>query len=411
MYTNAVTNSSLINGNEHRKVKQDAVAQCRPTRLGFWEIDLFFKCPVVGMCMTLSEQKQLLKKMNIPFKGMDAFQIHEIFVSSSDAANRLSRKIDSLIDRKFIHEARELRGFREEEFMQQWRSRFEAGNYKGALWVAATRADLSVEAKYEVFGSVHMAMHGSIEQVAKFKQKLIHEQTQIRELLGNHKETVRIGKALQKENASLQKDLRELQRKLAVLEKDKTRLADQIVKLRSGAYEALGQENALLRAEIDVLSQQLEKHKDRLAALEKENRRLSDECSKQRDLNIHVSNEMRAMIQQYFDVSGCNRNCSAFDLCQKRVLIVGGITRMESLYRQMIESSGGVFEYHDGDVKGGVRELENSVKRADIVLCPVNCNSHGACSLVKKLGKKHNKPIHMLGNSSLSSVSQVILGG
>jgi hypothetical protein len=25
------------------------------------------------------------------------------------------------------------------------------------------------------------------------------------------------------------------------------------------------------------------------------------------------------------------------------------------------------------------------------VLCPVNCNSHGACSIVKNIAKKHNK--------------------
>jgi len=90
------------------------------------------------------------------------------------------------------------------------------------------------------------------------------------------------------------------------------------------------------------------------------------------------------------------------------VLIVGGITRMESLYRQFIEGSGGVFEYHDGYMKKGVKQLENRLRRADVVLCPVSCNSHAACSLVKNLGKKHNKPVHMLANSSLTTVSQAI---
>jgi hypothetical protein len=81
---------------------------------------------------------------------------------------------------------------------------------------------------------------------------------------------------------------------------------------------------------------------------------------------------------------------------------------METLYRQLIESSGGVFEYHEGHMKSGSKELENSLKRSDIVLCPVNCNSHAACTMVKNLGKKHNKPVHMLPNFSLNIVSQVI---
>jgi hypothetical protein len=93
------------------------------------------------------------------------------------------------------------------------------------------------------------------------------------------------------------------------------------------------------------------------------------------------------------------------------VLIVGGIARMEALYRQIIENSGGVLEYHDGYMKGGAKQLESSLKRSDIVLCPVNCNSHAACSMVKNLGKKHNKPVHMLASFSLSAVTQVIRAG
>jgi len=37
----------------------------RPPTLRFWEIDPFFKCPAVGICLTFSEQKQVLKKAGI----------------------------------------------------------------------------------------------------------------------------------------------------------------------------------------------------------------------------------------------------------------------------------------------------------------------------------------------------------
>jgi len=103
-----------------------------------------------------------------------------------------------------------------------------------------------------------------------------------------------------------------------------------------------------------------------------------------------------------------DEKCPDFDLCRKRVLIVGGIARMESLYRRMIENRGGRLEYHDGNLNGGAKQLESRLMRADIVLCPVNCNSHAACSLVKNLGKKHRKPVHMMPNFSLSAVSRVI---
>ncbi|NCC06054.1 MAG: DUF2325 domain-containing protein, partial [Proteobacteria bacterium] len=75
----------------------------------------------------------------------------------------------------------------------------------------------------------------------------------------------------------------------------------------------------------------------------------------------------------------CSPSCPSYDLCKKRVLIVGGIERMEKSYRRLIEERGGVFEYHAGHMKSGGKGLESSVQRADLVLCPVNCNSHGAC--------------------------------
>lgn len=100
----------------------------------------------------------------------------------------------------------------------------------------------------------------------------------------------------------------------------------------------------------------------------------------------------------------------SFDLCRKRILIVGGMSRMETLYRKLIESGGGIFEYHSGYMKKGARKLESRLRRADVVLCPVNCNSHNACSLVKSLAKKHDKTVHMLSNYSLKAVSRAIWG-
>ncbi|ACU90003.1 DUF2325 domain-containing protein [Desulfomicrobium baculatum] len=106
--------------------------------------------------------------------------------------------------------------------------------------------------------------------------------------------------------------------------------------------------------------------------------------------------------------SGDCAQCPSYDLCRKRVLIVGGIERMEKAYRKLVEERGGIFEYHAGHMKSGGKGLENSVQRADLVLCPVNCNSHGACLKVKSLGKKFKKPVHMLSNFSLSAVARTM---
>ena len=156
--------------------------------------------------------------------------------------------------------------------------------------------------------------------------------------------------------------------------------------------------------------------KAQLHSLCEKREQLIVELKLQKKLTEEVTQEARKVIGQvvaltqcFCDEScSCDASCPAFDLCQKRVLIVGGISRMESVYREFIEGSGGRFDYHDGYMQKGVKPLEERMKRADMVLCPVNCNSHTACAVVKKLGKKHKKNVHMLHNYSLSAVSQVI---
>lgn len=64
----------------------------------FWEIDPSFKCPVVGICLTSSEQKQVLKKAGISAKRKSPFEIHEILVGSSETENRVSRQVDRLLN-------------------------------------------------------------------------------------------------------------------------------------------------------------------------------------------------------------------------------------------------------------------------------------------------------------------------
>ena len=105
--------------------------------------------------------------------------------------------------------------------------------------------------------------------------------------------------------------------------------------------------------------------------------------------------------------SACTKACSCSD-CPKRVLIVGGIERMEPLYREVIEAKGHQFEYHAGHLRKGGNKLENCLLRADIILCPINCNSHNACLQVKCLCKKHKKNLQLMRNFSLSAIDRAV---
>jgi hypothetical protein len=84
-----------------------------------------------------------------------------------------------------------------------------------------------------------------------------------------------------------------------------------------------------------------------------QNNKLLSELEGQREMNDYLKKEIEEILGQFSTLTRCDETCPSFDLCRKRILIVGGIRRMESLYRQLIEENGGIFEYHDGHVRGG----------------------------------------------------------
>ncbi len=106
--------------------------------------------------------------------------------------------------------------------------------------------------------------------------------------------------------------------------------------------------------------------------------------------------------------STCKTPCPCAS-CPQRILVVGGIERMEPLYREVIEAKGHIFEYRAGHLRKGGNKLDNLLQRADIVLCPVNCNSHTACLQVKSMCKKYKKNLQIMKNFSLSAIERTLV--
>ncbi len=381
-------------------------------RLRFWEINDFFTCPIAGLCLTVSEQKQLLKKAGICLKKKNLFEIHETLVASSKNDNPLSRKVDHLLERKFSRDEQSFAGLKEEELRQKWQNSFESGEYAGIFWYLASRGDLSAEFRREIFGDIHMSMHknSAEEAVRKRRINLLLEQNRKAEEKSQEEKKKR--KSLQKDLASLQVSQEQLKARLSEAHRQIQQYENELETMKnqkvSDAMKELAEENRRWESECTSLSEKVKSFAKQVVRLESKNKQLSAELSWQNEAKANIQKEVLALITQLGKMQRCDKSCPSFDLCRKRVLIVGGLSKMQSLYRELVESSGGIFEYHDGDVKGGVKNLENSFMRADIVLCPVNCNSHAACSLVKHMGKKHNKSVRMLSGSGLNAIFQGI---
>ncbi len=382
----------------------------KPLRLKVWEIDDPFKCPVVGWCLDMGEQREILRKEKICVKGKSDFEAHTRLVGSLQGENHISRRLDLWLSRKYRKELKELSGLREGEFLRHWEARFDRGEVEGILWVAVTKGDLSVEARQRIFGDVHMEMHVRAAEIGKERQKLDYEQERSHMLDQRLKEVNKVKRFLSKKNERLEKKISGLCQVSALLEKEKSELEGALIKLRGESIaESMRAENHELKAETKRLSQKIKNYQKQVKTIQNQNNKLSSKLEIEREINDLLRKELERINTQIPALNRPEEMYSPFDLQQKRLLIVGGIGKMEALYRQLIEENGGIFEYHDGHMKGGTKGLENQLKRAALVLCLNNHNSHGASLAVKRFGKKYRKPFRMLDNSSLSAIFQTLL--
>jgi hypothetical protein len=344
-------------------------------------------------------------------KKASAFEMHEALVACSENKNHLSRKVDTVLQRKFGKKVDELLKLGQKEFKARFDTMAASGDLPVVLWAAAANPGLSDELRKEIFGEVHMTMHWSGEQRIKMSRRQARLQKTLDDTQQRLKDVAQKKRALEKENARLIKNQAGLEAALKAA-KDQKKEPEAVIMGTEHPPEpsVLEQENHFLKTELEVLYRRFREQQSELSVAKGKNERLASQLASKEKLNHHFQEQVRTTIAEMVSLNRCNADCPSFDLCKKRILIVGGITRMESLYRDLIEGSGGILDYHDGYMKSGTRRLESRLKRADMVLCPVSCNSHTACSVVKNLAKKHKKTVYMLANSSLKTISQAIWG-
>lgn len=398
-------------GNELRAIESfdNEISKTRTSQQKSWMINLSFKCPVIGTCLSLDEQKKILKKTGYSTKNLSPYKLHQILVESLENENDISIRIDAYLNRKFHREISKYLYLEESAFLKEWKAHFEKGLIEGLFWVAATRADLSLSAIWSIFGDIHMQMHLNSEQNRKDRHLLTYQKEENRKLTQRLKEVIQINRGFKKKKERIEKELAELKRIKLSLGKEKNCLERELSKWRKESeVEALEAENCQLKEKIEKLSGVIKDYQQNVKLLENQNNRLLSKLDRQSEVNAYLKKEADKNIQQISNLNQSDHEHQSFDIHNKRILIVGGITKLEVFYRKLIEEKGGKFEYHDGCMNGGSNGLESKIRRADVVLCPVNCNSHNACSMVKRLSKKYEKPVNMLGNSSLSSISQAL---
>ena len=95
-------------------------------------------------------------------------------------------------------------------------------------------------------------------------------------------------------------------------------------------------------------------------------------------------------------------------LSGKTLLYVGGRTNQVPMLRKLAEERGADLIHHDGGLAESARSLAVLTSRADAVLFPVDCVSHSAAKMVKRMCKQLGKSYFPLRRSGLASFAAFI---
>lgn len=100
--------------------------------------------------------------------------------------------------------------------------------------------------------------------------------------------------------------------------------------------------------------------------------------------------------------------CAHCPLKGRKVVIIGGLERLEPSYRETVGRLGGECVCHTGKLKNGNRRLKQTVASADLVVFITSINSHAALGAVKQECKRCSKPFCALRQTGCGSLEETL---
>lgn len=380
--------------------------------MNIWEVEPHFKCPLVGAMLSVEKHRSILIKCGYDVKQMKPYEYHSVIMGKLSEENNVSVKVNNFIRSQAHSHMVRIAGLDDAAVRVLWKKQLESGDVGPLMYAIVSREDTGIELLTDVHGEVHMLAHANMTGIFDVRQKLVkteeglgNEKKKLDRKTGEFKLLAQAGKMNARKIEDLQAENRELTQKNISLEA--------LVRLGKDRVTPLG----FLEEKIAGLEQALETDQKNIRTMEREKRSLQIELFSVRSENELLKKEMQTLVDGLYppallpcsETGPCpDETCPRHKLCAGRVFMVGGMTKMKSYYKDIIEKAGGEFDYHDGYMKNSRDNMEARVKRCDMVICPVDCNSHNACLMVKRLCYRHNKPLKILSSSSLSAVAQVL---
>jgi uncharacterized protein DUF2325 len=374
-------------------------------RRKIWDLDASLHCSVIGTCLTTGELRLLLGKFHGPLPERPSEHLlHTIAVASAGQHNLVSKQLQKALDRRH---AAALRHFAEaktiEDLRQRWGEARKAGDIPGAYWAVMTHPKTGDALIREAFGDVHMLshlvgaanradirkLHQLEEEKAALEEKLARQQSQLRDGI-----------------VSRDAKIRELTTALAAMVEEHE---------RGGPAAANPDEISVLHGVVADLRELLDREVSRRQRVEKRLEELAATAQKNDRSRVSADRELTCLraeldtLETHFAGTKETEEVGAgLDLGGATLLYVGGRPHQIARLRTLIDRASGQLIHHDGGIEERPDLLPGLVSRAAVAFFPVDCVSHSAVLLLKRLCQQAGKPYVPLRSAGVASMLRAL---
>lgn len=377
---------------EHCSVQEPTKVLTSQRRL--WELSKGWHCSIIGTCLKLSDLRSLARKLKVQtvqtIQCSVDYQLHGLFVKEAGEANIAAKLLNKLLDKRHSSSIRKVRAMSTEaELHEFWVGALNSGNIPGPYWSILSHPNSTIELAERMFADIHMLSH----MVGASNRADIHQLQMAEENLAKMEERI---------NRQRRQNIKNLATRDATI----NALRSEIQQIQLKSFTPAENErltscncNGISRLNSDILQLSTK--------IKAKNTTIYENQSRIRELDSLVD---ELQDENKILESACARNdqfkddTSSLNLNGQCLLYVGGRQSAVCRLRNLVEDLNGKFIHHDGGVERSIKELASAVTRADAVVFPVDCISHGAANKVKRLCQQSLKPFITLRTSGIGSL-------